>query len=183
MPRAKGLKKSETPDNLKAFEMFVKLGGILSKKNREEIAAPFGFSPSSVWNWYLKFDWRKRFQDRTKSVSMTKADWKAIVVEAASQFNQKLKAGKIILKHPSDLEKIAKVNAMIEGERTGEEITINIQSSAPRPGIVVKEVPVDILEGGNGGVIDKKTGKAIIRQLKWISEKAKKEKAGVPKTE
>ncbi len=54
----------EHQNHIEAFELFYSLGGKASDKNCGKVGVKFGVSCNTIWNWYKKFNWHERVDQR-----------------------------------------------------------------------------------------------------------------------
>jgi len=118
-----------------AFEYFLSLGGGASAKNCTKVAQKFQISERTFWNWYKKYNWRERVEQRDienakklekkvdKAIVNSKADYRALIKKVVKAFEDKLKAGKIRISKPEDLNVMAKLDLLMMGESTEKQDT------------------------------------------------------------
>jgi len=117
----------------KAFEFFYSLGGEASEKNCRKVSEKFHISERTFWNWYKKFNWKERVEQRdiengkklekkvNKAVVNSRADYRALIKKVVKEFEKRLKAGKIRISRPEDLSIMAKLDLLMMGEATEKE--------------------------------------------------------------
>jgi len=79
----------ETLRHKEAFEYFLSLGGEASRNNCRQVADKFQTTERTFWNWYKKYNWKERVEQRNieiskglvtktnESIINTKADYRA----------------------------------------------------------------------------------------------------------
>lgn len=138
------LKGSRRPENIqqkRAYEHFVRLGAKASNKNFDIIAHEYQVSMHTIWNWYKKFNWKSRSQRKPKRglKAVTTEEFRDIIHTATGQFKDKLDRAKVSIKHIQDLEKLVKIDALLQGKPTGDGTVVNIITAMPRPDAQAKE--------------------------------------------
>lgn len=129
----------ETPEHIKIFELYYSMDNDRSlSKLREKLMSPE--CPQSVPSlktlkrWSVAFNWQERIEQRDIENSKTlknklskkvdrikvnsKADYRALVKKVVIEFEKRLKAGKIIISKPQDLNIMAQLDLLLMGEVT-----------------------------------------------------------------
>jgi len=139
--------------HIEAFELFYSLGGKASDKSCSKVAVKLQVSERTIWNWYKKFNWRERVDQRNienakslgkktdRAVVNTKADYRAeiktqlsILKAMLNNVIKEIKAHNIIdINNTGQLkdvvncyEKLGKLDLLMMGEATDEK-DINIK--------------------------------------------------------
>jgi len=129
----------ETPEHIKIFELYYSMDNDRSlSKLREKLMSPE--CPQNVPSlktlkrWSVAFNWQERIEQRDIENSKTlknklskkvdrikvnsKADYRALVKKVVIEFEKRLKAGKIIISKPQDLNIMAQLDLLLMGEAT-----------------------------------------------------------------
>jgi len=139
--------------HIEAFELFYSLGGKASDKSCIKVAVKLQVSERTIWNWYKKFNWRERVDQRNienakslgkktdRAVINTRADYRAeiktqlsILKAILNNVIKDIKAHNIIdINNTGQLkdvvncyEKLGKLDLLMMGEAT-EEKDLNIK--------------------------------------------------------
>jgi len=138
----------ETPEHIKIFELYYSMDNDRSlSKLREKLMSPE--CPQNVPSlktlkrWSVAFNWQERIEQRDIENSRTlknklskkvdrikvnsKADYRALVKKVVIEFEKRLKAGKIIISKPQDLNIMAQLDLLLMGEATGRDEIIVIK--------------------------------------------------------
>ena len=116
--------KSETLQQKRAFEMFLRLGAKASDKVFSEIAASEQVTTQTVWNWYKRFQWRQRADERlSKIITEMEAETNEMLLrrrrlldKLLDSFEAKIESGQIQLSKISELCQILKLASKLQAD-------------------------------------------------------------------
>jgi len=108
--------------HIEAFEYFYSMGGAAIIKNCRKVALKFHISERTFWNWYKKFNWKERVDQRNieNAKSLGKKTDKAVVNTKANyraEIKTQLNIIKAIL---NNVIKDFKANNIIDVNNTGQ---------------------------------------------------------------
>lgn len=132
----------ETLKHKEIFEQYYVVGNDRSlAKLRGEMMSPEGVSdvPSlkTLKRWSKAFGWQKRIEERDKVIARkleakvdreivrSKANYRTLVNKVVAKFEAKLKAGKIKINQPQDLDIMAKLDLLLQ-DGAPEDVTITV---------------------------------------------------------
>ena len=131
----------ETPEHIKIFELYYSMGKDRSiKKLWNKLCQDYTKTMLKIPSyptlklWSKNFNWQYRVEQRdiensktlentlskevNKAMVNSKADYRALIKKVVVEFEKKLKAGKIIISRPGDLDVMAKLDLLLMGEST-----------------------------------------------------------------
>lgn len=129
----RGVLNPENSQQLGAYKHYLRLGSKYKPEEIKIIAKEAQVTAETIRNWYRKYDWSSRSLQEVPTEPMDKGQFQGLIAETAKQFKKKLDAGKIVIRYVQDLEKLVKIDALLRGEKTGSETTINLVGVLPRP--------------------------------------------------
>jgi len=131
--------KSETLQNKRAFETFLKLGAKASDKVFSEIAASEGVTTQTIWNWYSRFQWRQKASERLSKIAAEMEERtneellrrQRLLDKLLDNFETKVESGEIQLSKVSELCQVLKLSSKL----TTNNLAFNAVSSLESLGI------------------------------------------------
>jgi len=108
--------------HIEAFEYFYSMGGAAIIKNCRKVALKFHISERTFWNWYKKFNWKERVDQRNieNAKSLGKKTDKA-VVNTKANYRAEIKTQLNILKAIlNNVIKEIKAHNIIDVNNTGQ---------------------------------------------------------------
>jgi len=109
--------KDETIQNKRAFETFLKKGAKASDKVFSEIAASEGVTTQTIWNWYSRFQWRQRANERLAEIAAAMEEEtneellrrRRLLDKLLDDFESRVESGEIRLSKVSELCQVLKL--------------------------------------------------------------------------
>lgn len=147
--------RPESKRHIETFEYWYSLGGgSLTRKIVREVAEKMGINVRTFYIWYKKYGWKERRDRRNQSLKelyqekqeelalVTIEEYRQIIARAVSEFKKNLESGKVVMDSTMDLERLARLDFLLQGKPTGDETQITIVTGIPRPKKIVVDAEV-----------------------------------------